>query len=81
MSETTDKSKKNKQSLSKAEIKSMSKFKAQEILKKQNPDLINKIEKEVAEQADALKKKIMLTGFVLMAIVVAFIVYVNKQSS
>ena len=81
MSETTDKSKKNKQSLSKAEIKAMSKFKAQEILKKQNPDLINKIEKEVAEQADALKKKIMLTGFVLMAIVVAFIVYVNKQSS
>jgi hypothetical protein len=78
MSETTDKSKKNKQPLSKAEIKSMSKFKAQEILKKQNPDLINKIEKEVAEQADALKKKIMLTGFVLMAIVVAFIVYVNK---
>ena len=79
MSKTTDKSKKNKQPLSKAKIKAMSKFKAQEILKKQNPDLINKIEKEVAEQADALKKKIMLTGFVLMAIVVAFIVYVNKQ--
>ncbi len=71
--------KEKKQSLSKADIKGMSKFQAQQILNEKDPDLLNKIEKEVAEKAAVLKKKIMFVGFIIMAAAVGFIIYIEMN--
>ena len=62
-------------SLSKEQIKSMSKYKAQQILNEKDPDLLKKIELEVAERAKQLKKRIMIGGFIVAAAVVVAIIY------
>ncbi|MCM8533430.1 MAG: hypothetical protein NE330_19845 [Lentisphaeraceae bacterium] len=67
--------KKKAKSLSKEQIKGMSKYKAQQILNEKDPDLVKKIEFEVAERAKQLKKKIMIAGFVVAVAVVVAIIY------
>ena len=62
-------------SLTKEQIKGMSKYKAQQILNEQDPQLIEKIEAEVAEHARQLKARIMIIGFILAVGVVAAIIY------
>ena len=75
--------KKVTKSLTKEQIKGMSKFKAQQILNDKDPELLKQIEAEVAEKAKDLKKKIMVAGFIIAAVIVGIITYnqLNKQSS
>jgi len=71
--------------LSKEQIKGMSKFKAQQILNDKDPELLKKIEHEVAEQAKVIKKRVMVAGFIIAVAVVAVIIYgelkAKEQSS
>jgi hypothetical protein len=71
--------KEKKKSLTKAEIKGMSKFEAQKILNEKDPELLNKIEQEVSAKAAVLKKKIMFVGFIIMAAAVGFIIYIEMN--
>lgn len=75
--------KKSTKSLTKEQIKGMSKYKAQQILNDKDPELLKQIEAEVAEKAKDLKKKIMVIGFVVAAIIVAAIIYneLNKKGT
>jgi hypothetical protein len=66
-------------SLTKEQIKGMSKYKAQQILNAKDPELLKKIEFEVAEKAKLLKKKIMIGGFVIAAIIIVAIVYAEMK--
>ena len=61
----------------------MSKYKAQQILNDKDPELLKQIEAEVAEKAKDLKKKIMVIGFIVAAIIVGAIIYneMNKSDS
>jgi hypothetical protein len=71
--------KEKKKTLTKSDIKGMSKYQAQKILNERDPEMLNKIEKEVAEKAASLKKKIMFVGFIIMAAAVSFIIYNEMQ--
>ncbi|MCM8537752.1 MAG: hypothetical protein NE334_17555 [Lentisphaeraceae bacterium] len=73
--------KKSAKSLSKEQIKGMSKYKAQQILNEKDPDLVKKIELEVAERAKQLKKKIMIAGFVVAVAVVLGIIYMQMKKN
>lgn len=73
--------KKVTKSLTKEQIKGMSKYKAQQILNDKDPGLLKQIEAEVAEKAKDLKKKIMIAGFIIAAILVAFIVMNEMNKS
>ena len=80
MSETTDKTvaaagNEKKKSLTKSDIKGMSKYQAQQILNERDPEMLNKIEREVAAQAASMKRKIMVIGFMIMVAAVSFIIY------
>jgi hypothetical protein len=68
--------------LSKHDIKGMSKYKAQKILNEKDPQLLDKIEAEVAEKARIIKKRVMIAGLIIAAIVVGLIIYgeMNKNS-
>lgn len=74
--------KKSTKSLTKEQIKGMSKYKAQQILNDKDPELLKQIEAEVAEKAKDLKKKIMFAGFIIAAVIVGAIVYneMNKPA-
>ena len=71
---------KKKRKLSQEEVKGMSKYKAQEILNSRDPEILNQIEREVAARAAVLKKKIMIAGFIIMAIAVGIAVYIRMNS-
>ena len=64
---------KAKTTIDKSAIKAMSKHKAQQILRAKNPAMLQKIEEEVAAQAAALKRKIMLVGFVIVVAAVSYV--------
>jgi len=61
--------------LSKSAIKDMSKHKAQQILRQKNPELLQKIEEEVAAQAASLKRKIMVVGFLIVVAAVTYVLW------
>ena len=71
--------KEKKKPLTKADIKGMSKFKAQQIINEKDPELLKKIEMEVTAKAAVLKKKIMFVGFIIMVAAVGFIMYVEMN--
>ena len=70
-----------KKPLTKADIKGMSKYEAQQILNEKDPEILNKIEAEVAARAAVLKKKIMIVGFVIMVIAVGAIIYMELKKN
>jgi hypothetical protein len=70
-----------KKPLTKADIKGMSKYQAQQILNEKDPEILNKIEAEVAAKAAVMKKKIMIIGFVIMVIAVGAIVYMELKKN
>ena len=51
----------------------MSKYRAQQILSEKNPEMLQKIEAQVAAQAAAIKRKVMIIGFVIIVAAVAYI--------
>ena len=67
------KNKKAKEPLTKSELKNMSKYRAQQILGEKNPEVLQKIEAEVAAQAASIKRKIMFVSIILIAIAVYYI--------
>ena len=70
-----------KKPLTKADIKGMSKYEAQQILNEKDPEILNKIEAEVAARAAVLKKKIMIVGFVIMVAAVGAIIYMELKKN
>ena len=70
---TNGKPQKTKDPLSKSEIKNMSKYRAKQILGEKNPEMLQKIEAEVAAQAASIKRKIMFLGVIIIGAVVFYI--------
>ena len=74
-----------KKPLTKVDIKNMSKLQAQKIINERDPDLLQKIEEEVAAKAKVIKRKVMIAGAVIIVLAVGYIVYnemqKNKRSS
>ena len=71
--------KEKKKPLTKNDIKSMSKLEAQKIINEKDPDLLQKIENEVAARAKVIKRRVMILGAIVIVIAVAYIVFNEMQ--
>lgn len=71
--------KEKKKPLTKHDIKSMSKLEAQKIINEKDPDLLQKIENEVAARAKVIKRRVMVLGAIVIVIAVAYIVFNEMQ--
>lgn len=71
--------KEKKKPLSKHDIKSMSKLEAQKIINEKDPDLLQKIESEVAARAKVIKRRVMILGVIIIIIAVGYIIYNEMQ--
>jgi len=68
-----------KKSMTKVDIKNMSKLQAQKIINEKDPNLLQKIEDEVAAKAKVIKRRVMLVGFVVIVVAVGYIIYNQMQ--
>ena len=62
-----------KTKIDKNALKSMSKHKVQQMLRDKNPQMLQKIDEEVNAQIVALKRKILLAGFVIVVATVSIV--------
>ena len=68
-----------KKPMTKVDIKNMSKLEAQKIINEKDPDLLQRIENEVAAKAKVIKRRVMVVGFVVIVVAVGYIVYQQMQ--
>jgi len=68
-----------KKPMTKVDIKNMSKLEAQKIINEKDPDLLQRIEKEVAAKAKVIKRRVMIVGFVVIVLAVGYIIYEQMQ--
>lgn len=68
-----------KKPMTKVDIKNMSKLEAQKIINEKDPNLLQRIEDEVAAKAKIIKRRVMILGFVVIVVAVAYIVYNQMQ--
>ncbi|MCM8526084.1 MAG: hypothetical protein NE327_06180 [Lentisphaeraceae bacterium] len=71
--------KEKKKPLSKVDIKNMSKLQAQKIINERDPDLLQKIEDEVAAKAKIIKRRVMIMGAIVIVAAIGYIIYNEMQ--
>ena len=68
-----------KKPMTKMDIKNMSKLDAQRIINEKDPNLLQKIEDEVAAKAKVIKRRVMIVGFIVIIVAVGYIIYNQMQ--
>ena len=71
--------KEKKKVMTKVDIKNMSKLEAQKIINERDPDLLQKIEEEVAAKAKVIKRRVMIMGAIVIIAAIGYIIYNEMQ--
>ena len=74
-----DAGKEKKKPLTKVDIKNMTKLEAQKIINDKDPDLLQKIEAEVAAKAKVIKRRVMIAGVIVIIIAIGYIIFHEMQ--
>ena len=73
--------KEKKKPLTKVDVKSMSKLEAQKIINEKDPNLLQRIEDEVAAKAKVIKRRVMVLGAIVIVAAIAYIIYNESQKN
>ena len=73
--------KEKKKPISKVDIKKMSKLEAQKIVNEKDPNLLQRIEEEVAAKAKVIKRRVMIMGAIVIVAAIGYIVYNEMQKN
>ncbi len=69
-----------KKTISKEQLRKMTKLQAQKIIKDRDPEMLEKIDREVASKARKIKRVITLIGLLIIIAVISMLVYDYLQN-